>query len=93
MPDGRTVPQWISYPLEIDHEVWALSERRAAGLIDAGYSFHMELLSDWRTVSLTVEAPDDSGDFAIQTIINGPGVPGAIVALIDDAASRAGIEV
>lgn len=93
MPDGRRVPQWISYPAEIDPEVWALIERRAAGLSSAGYSFHMEMLPDFRTVNLTVEAPDDGGDFAIQTVINGPGVPEAIVALIDDAATRAGIEV
>lgn len=89
MPDGRTVPQWLSYPPEIDRALWALTEKRAEALIAQGYSLHMELMPDFRTVSFTVESPDDEGDFAHQLVANGPGVPQAVVDLIGDAHQRA----
>lgn len=78
MPDGRQLPQWIDRPGDI--------EARAKALIERGCSFHVELLSDWLTVSLTVQHADsDEGDIAIELVPNGPGVPEAVDDLVAQA--------
>jgi hypothetical protein len=80
MPDGRTDQQWIDRPPEV--------EARARALIALGCTFHVELLSDWITVSLTVEHPDsEMGDIAIELAPNGPAVLDAVDRLVAGAES------
>lgn len=78
MPDGRKDTVRIDRP----DEVVAASEAIRA----AGYSFGCEMLSDWKTISLTVE--NDDGDFDIEVCLNGPPVPEAVDRLIFRAAER-----
>lgn len=74
MPDGRRVPQWIERPPEI--------EARARELIALGFSFHCEMLSDFRSISLTIEGSNDEGDLAIELCANGPAVLEAVDRLV-----------
>lgn len=60
-------------------------EAQARAVIAAGMRFEAEMLSDYRTVSLTVVGPDDAGDVAIVLVSNGPGVPAAVDQLVADA--------
>ncbi len=81
-PHGRPVDVWI----ERDPHVAALAKR----LVEAGYRFDIEELSD-RTVSMTVEKRDmreDDAPIAIELCPNGPDVPGMVDKLITTAASR-----
>ena len=61
----------------------------AAELIERGYRFECEMLSDMRTVSLTVVSPEeDIGDIAIELCVNGPGLLGfAVDRLVAQAVS------
>lgn len=75
MPDGQRNPQWIDRPPEV--------EARARELIALGFTFHCEMLSDYRTISLTIESPDeDDGDVAIELCPNGPDVLAAVDRLV-----------
>ena len=78
MPDGRKDTVRIDRPDEI--------AAKAAIIANAGYGLACEMLSDYRTISLTVE--NDEGDFDIETCANGPAVPAAVDALIIRAAAR-----
>jgi len=84
MPDGRQVPQWFMPPSDIiPDDVWEATVEKSEQLRAKGYSFHVELLSDYQTVSLTIESPDDDvGDVAIKLVKNGPDVPQATIDLI-----------
>lgn len=57
----------------------------AQAIAAAGYSLACEMLSDYRTISLTVE--NDDGDLDIEICANGPEVPAAVDRLISRAAS------
>ena len=77
MPDGRQDEQTIDRPREI--------EEMATVVIESGLRFEMELLSDYRTVSLTVVDPEDGVDLFIELAENGPGVLDAVDKLVRDA--------
>lgn len=51
----------------------------AQALINKGYRFECEVLTDMETVSLTVVGPDDDGDVAIELCKNGHGLLGPAV--------------
>lgn len=74
MPDGRAQSVRIDRPEAISS--------KADRIIEAGYRFECEMLSDYRTISLTITDPD-MGDVAIKVVPNGPGVPEAIDAMIE----------
>lgn len=80
MPDGRKDTVRIDRPDDI--------AAKAAIIQNAGYGLACEMLSDYRTISLTVE--NDDGDFDIETCANGPDVPVAVDRLITRAAERLG---
>lgn len=85
MPDGRTQAQWIERPPAI--------VALAAQITAAGYHFGIEMLSDYRKVSMTVEpnAPDAEGEdapIAQEVCDNGPEVPIAVDRLIAKAYER-----
>lgn len=78
MPNGRKDTVRIDRPEEI--------AAKAAIIANAGYVLACEMLSDYRTISLTVENED--GDFDIEVCENGPSVPAAVDALITRASDR-----
>jgi len=77
MPNGRPSPETIDRPADI--------EEKARAVIDAGYFFEMELLSDWSTVSLTVADRSAEEDLEIELVRNGPEVPAAVDRLVERA--------
>lgn len=89
LPDGRKEEQWMVDPQGIPADVWAAT----VGLYDkvtfAGYRFEMELLSDYRTVSLTCAGHHqdigEDNDIVHSIAANGPGIPDKVVALIQKA--------
>lgn len=70
-PNGRRTAVSIDMPNEI--------ARQAAAIIAAGYRFECEELTTGQ-VSLTIA--DDDMDYAIEVVMNGPGVPEAVARLI-----------
>jgi hypothetical protein len=78
MPDGRREPVQILRPDDI--------AKKAAFIQSKGYTFECEMLSDMRTISLTIT--DDEGDFDIEVVPNGPEIPIAVDRLITRAAER-----
>lgn len=78
MPDGRKNTIRIDRPDDI--------AAKAQIITGAGYGLACEMLSDFRTISLTVEGED--GDFDIEVCPNGPEVPSAVDRLISRAAAR-----
>ncbi len=84
MPHGRLSDQWIDNPPEIAPAAWDQAKAKAADIVAAGYSFHMELLPNWTDASLSVVGPDEI-DLVVEVVENGPAVPGAVIALIDKA--------
>lgn len=82
LPTGRQKQVSIERPDNIVTEAMAL--------IDKGYRFECEILTDMDTVSLTVVGPDDDGDIAIELCKNGPGLLGpAVDRLVAQATSAA----
>jgi hypothetical protein len=67
-PDGRQVIRSAEAPDELLEKYKAIH--------DAGCVLAAEVLTTGH-VSLTVEAPDDAGDFMIEVVPNGPEVPKA----------------
>ncbi|MEH2695620.1 hypothetical protein GFL93_12645 [Rhizobium leguminosarum bv. viciae] len=81
MPDGRPSDVRIDRP---DH----IAEK-AQEILSKGFKFECEMLSDYRTISLTITHPKD-GDLEIEVVPNGPEVPVAIDRMIERfAASHA----
>lgn len=78
MPHGRKDTVRIDRPADI--------AAKANAIFEAGYSLGCEMLSDYRTISLTVE--DEDGDFDIEVCANGPEVPAAVDRLITRAAEN-----
>lgn len=74
MPDGRREQVWIDRPAPI--------EERAREIIAAGYRFECEMLSDYRTISLTIGDPVEEEDIEIELCQNGPAVPEAVDRLV-----------
>ena len=74
MPSGRPDQVWIERPNAI--------VKKAAEIRAAGFRFETEMLSDYRTISLTIAG--DNGDYAIEVVPNGPSVPEAIDRMISD---------
>lgn len=76
MPRGRKQCTEIDMPKEIE----ALAQR----FISAGGFYESEMLSDYRTVSLTAcfEQPDGDNDIAIEIAQNGPAILGAVERLV-----------
>lgn len=72
-PHGRKKEVSIDRPDEI--------VSMAMELIQKGYRFECELLSNGQ-VSLTVVDPMDEGDVAIEIVSNGPQVDGAVDRLV-----------
>ena len=70
-PDGRPVDVSIDRPEEI--------ARKAKAIIDAGYRFECEVLTDG-SISLTIT--DDEMDHDIELVPNGTDVPLAVDRLI-----------
>ncbi len=70
-PNGKQMPQWIQRP--------AHTTDKARRIIGAGYSLHVEQLSDGN-VSLTIT--DEHADHAIETCRNGVEIPDAVDRLI-----------
>ena len=63
-------------------------EAIAAELADAGHRFEIEMLSDYSTISITVEIDGPDGEEitrAHELVPNGPGVPPAIDKLMNAA--------
>ena len=77
MPDGRQKPKFIDRPPEI--------EAMAAAVIESGLRFEVEMLSDYRTVSLTVADPVEGVDLFIELAPNGPEMLDAVDKLVRDA--------
>lgn len=76
-PDGRRVSVTVDRSPEV--------EAKARVVIDAGLRFECEVLSDRRTVSLTVADPVAEKDVAIEVVPNGPEVPEAVDRLVESA--------
>lgn len=78
MPDGCKRGISIEMPSEV--------EVKAQKILEAGYRFECEMLSDYKSVSFTITAPyGDEGspiDIAYKLAPNGPEVPKAVEALI-----------
>jgi hypothetical protein len=73
-PDGRKRPVEFDRPPEI--------ERLAREFIDHGGYFECEELTTGHA-SLTAGHPDaETGDIAIEVVVNGPEVPGAVDRLV-----------
>lgn len=81
MPNGRKSPVTIDRPEEI--------ATKAQAIIDRGYRFECEMLSDYSTVSLTIADNDD--DHEIEVCPNGPEVPQRIDAMIIRFAEKIGV--
>lgn len=89
MPDGRTTIIHIVDPKEIDPTTWSNCCASAQKIIDAGYRFEIEMLSDYSTISMTVTGYDpqidEDNDIAHRLCANGPDVSFEVVALVDSA--------
>jgi len=80
MPDGRKQTIWWEGTPELRH--------LASVLLAYGCCFEIEMLSDYATISATVERDDDEGEvevFAHKLCRNGPMVPLMIDSLIKAA--------
>lgn len=77
MPNGRRAEESIDRPADV--------EEKARAVIDAGYFFEMELLSDYRTVSFTVADREAGVDLEIELVKNGPEVPAGVDRLVERA--------
>lgn len=77
MPEGRPSPVFIERTPDV--------VAKAKALIAKGYKFECEMLSDYKTISLTVVDPDDENDVAIEVCNNGPSVPPAVDRLVEMA--------
>ena len=73
MPHGRQSEVFIDRPDEI--------ASKAQEIIAKGFRFECEMLSDYRTISLTITHPK-KGDQEIEVVPNGPEVPIAIDRMI-----------
>ncbi|HEY1980720.1 MAG TPA: hypothetical protein VGH13_11585 [Xanthobacteraceae bacterium] len=78
MPNGRRSPVTIDRPDDI--------AAKAQAIIERGYRFECEMLSDYSTVSLTIA--DDDDDHEIEVVPNGPEVPTAIDRMIERFATK-----
>lgn len=79
MPDGRTRPQWVERPPEI--------EALAARLTECGACFEIEMLRD-TTISMTCERDNEDGEIDVlahELCPNGPAVPLAVDRLVNTA--------
>lgn len=74
MPNGRQEAVVIDRPAPI--------AEKAQAIIAKGFRFECEMLSDMRSVSLTITDPDE-GDLEIEVVPNGPEVPVAIDRMIE----------
>jgi hypothetical protein len=74
MPNGRRE----NVTLSVDGETYP----KARQILDAGYRFEVEMLSDMNTVSATIFDPEKEEDVAICLAPNGPEVPARIKAMI-----------
>lgn len=81
MPNGRRQAVHIDRPDEISV--------RAEKIIERGYRFEVEMLSDFQTISLTIA--NDEDDHEIEICQNGPEVPDAIDRMIVRFADKLGI--
>lgn len=72
LPDGRPVPVSIDRPQEVADLAQQIMAR--------GYRFECEMLSDYRTVSLTIT--NDGGDADGVVCFNGAPVPEKIDAMV-----------
>lgn len=77
MPRGERHPVWIRRPDDV--------QEQARAVIEAGFAFECEMLSDYRSVSLTVSDGED--DVEIEVCANGPDVPNAVDRLVAKAFS------
>jgi len=75
MPDGRQQQVVIDRPNEVVDKADELNR--------LGFRFELEMLSDYRTVSLTVAKDDE--DVEIELCDNGPEIPAAVDRLIERA--------
>jgi hypothetical protein len=81
MPNGRKSPVLIDRPDDV--------AAKAQAIIERGYRFECEMLSDYRTVSLTIT--DDDDDHEIEVCPNGPEVPKRIDAMVLRFAEKIGV--
>jgi hypothetical protein len=81
MPNGRKSPVLIDRPDDV--------AAKARAIIDRGYRFECEMLSDYSTVSLTIA--DDDDDHEIEVCPNGPEVPVAIDRMVERFAAKIGV--
>lgn len=77
MPDGCKDIITIDRPPEI--------EEKAAAVVEAGFVFEAEMLSDYHTISLTMGDPEEEVDHFIELVPNGPKVLEAVDKLVSDA--------
>lgn len=82
MPDGRKTAVTIDRPQPISD--------LAHCIIAKGFRFECEMLSDYRTVSLTISNDDD--DHEIEVCSNGPDVPARIDAMVTRFAKKLGLQ-
>ena len=80
LPDGRTKPITMLVSNEHDEKIQTL--------LDAGYTFHAEMLRTG-AISLTCENPcddpEDVEDIAIELVSNGPGMKEAALRVLGTA--------
>lgn len=79
LPDGRTRPQWIDRPPEI--------ETLAAKFIAAGGRYECEMLTTGE-VSFTAVLDDDDPPIAIEVCDNGVDVPAKVDQLVRHSVAR-----
>jgi len=82
MPNGRKEPVTIDRPDDV--------AAKAQAIIDRGFRFECEMLSDYSTVSLTIA--DDDDDHEIEVVRNGPDVPLAIDRMIERFAAKLSVQ-
>lgn len=76
MPNGRKTRVFIA----LDPETEAKAER----ILEAGYEFEIEMLSDHVTISMTIYDPELDQDIAAEICENGPQVPISVKKLISE---------
>jgi hypothetical protein len=80
MPNGQRREVEIDRPEEV--------ERVAELLIESGARFEIEMLSNYRTISMTCESEvenEDDGTLAHELVENGPAIPEAVDRLVATA--------
>jgi hypothetical protein len=77
LPDGHKTLEYIDMPEDV--------EAKASAVIEAGYEFDAEILTNGVVSFTCMNKSDDEDCVAIELSANGPTVPSAVASLIETA--------